>query len=317
MIIYSIIISCMKQKSGELPGPALKFSMLFLFVIYLSSFQFGFTAAADPTYVYHFCSNKTTFTSNSTFESNLNRLLTSLPTNANRGNGFSSGFFNTTAGQDPNRVYSHFLCRGDQSNSSCQNCVTFATKDVITRCPVSKDTIIWYDECLLRYSNRSFFSTSETTPTVYLWNTQNATDPRKFNDLVGSLTSETASQAVNDPKKFGTKMANFTAFQTIYSLAQCTQDLSSSACNICLRGAIGQLPNCCSGKQGGRVLSPSCNVRYEVYPFYNQLATSPPAPAPVLPPPPPSSVIRPRGKVQPIFYHHFFHYFKLFFIIYF
>ncbi|KAL9456258.1 hypothetical protein AB3S75_005475 [Citrus x aurantiifolia] len=275
----------------------LKFSMLFLFVIYLSSFQFSFTAAADPTYVYHFCSDTANFTRNSTFESNLNRLLTSLPTNASRGNGFSKGFFNATAGQDPNRVYSLFLCRGDQTTNSCQNCVTFATRDVIGRCPVSKDTIVWYDECLLRYSNRYIFSTRETTRTVYLWNTQNATDPVKFNDLVGSLMGEAASQAMNDPKKFATKMANFTSFQKLYALAQCTQDLSSSDCNICLRGAIAQLPTCCGGKEGGRVLTPSCNVRYEVYPFYNEPATPAPAPTPVLlSPPPPSSVIRPRGK---------------------
>ncbi|KAH9684892.1 hypothetical protein KPL70_013719 [Citrus sinensis] len=108
----------------------LKFSMLFLFVIYLLSSQFSFTAADDPTYVHHVCSEIANFTRNSTFESNLNRLLTSLPTNA-------------TAGQDPNRVYSLFLYRGDQTTNNCQNCVTFATRDVTRRCPVSKDTIVW------------------------------------------------------------------------------------------------------------------------------------------------------------------------------
>ncbi|KAK9199140.1 hypothetical protein WN944_014328 [Citrus x changshan-huyou] len=117
--------------------PPLKFSMLFLFVIYLLSSQFSFTAAADPTYVHHVCSETANFTRNSTFESNLNRLLTSLPTNASRGNGFSRGFFNATAGQDANRVYSLFLCRGDQTTNSCQNCVTFANRNVTRRCPES------------------------------------------------------------------------------------------------------------------------------------------------------------------------------------
>ncbi|KAH9779121.1 hypothetical protein KPL71_007604 [Citrus sinensis] len=133
--------------------PPLKFSMLFLFVIYLLSSQFSFTAAADPTYVHHVCSETANFTRNSTFESNLNRLLTSLPTNASRGNGFSRGFFNATAGQDANRVYSLFLCRGDQTTNSCQNCVTFANRNVTRRCPVSKDTIVWYDETEIRNRN--------------------------------------------------------------------------------------------------------------------------------------------------------------------
>ena len=66
------------------------------------------------------------------------------------------------------------------------------------------------------------------------------------------------TQAVNDPKRFGIRKANYTAFQTVYSLVQCTPDLSSRDCEVCLRGAIGELPSCCSGKQAGRVLYPSC-----------------------------------------------------------
>ncbi|KAK9223662.1 hypothetical protein WN944_012108 [Citrus x changshan-huyou] len=277
--------------------PPLKFFMFFLFLIYLLSSQFSFTAAVNPEYVYNFCPTTANFTRNSTYEKNLNLFLSSIPTNASRGNGFSSGFFNATAGQDPNRVYGLFLCRGDQTTSGCQDCVTYATRNVLQLCRVSKQTILWYAECLLRYSDQSFFSTMATVPGVSLLNTQNVTDQGRFNELVGTQMSQAVTQAVNNTKRFATRKANFTASQTLYSLAQCTPDLSSSDCNICLRGAIAQLPNCCSGKQGGRVLTPSCNVRYELYPFYNESATAPPAPAPVLlSPPPPGSATTSRGK---------------------
>ncbi|KAE8715160.1 hypothetical protein F3Y22_tig00110186pilonHSYRG00076 [Hibiscus syriacus] len=65
-------------------------------------------------------------------------------------------------------------------------------------------------------------------------------------------------------------------------------DLTTSDCNTRLRQAISDLPVCCDGKQGGRVLTPRCNIRYELYPFYNQSAVSLPPPPFVLTPPPTS-----------------------------
>ncbi|KAF3966156.1 hypothetical protein CMV_009725 [Castanea mollissima] len=88
----------------------------------------------------------------------------------------------------------------------------------------------------------------------------------------------------------------------MYSLVQCTPDLSSFDCNRCLQEAISNVSTCCSGKQGGRVMYPSCTIRYEVSPFYQIQAVAPPVPAPVpilgqppipllLPPPPGKSGI--------------------------
>ncbi|KAJ0080912.1 hypothetical protein Patl1_11012 [Pistacia atlantica] len=94
--------------------------MIFGF-LFLLSFLLRFSSAADPTYVYHFCSNTTTFSINSTYQSNLNLLLSSLPSNANSSNGFFNGFYNTTLGQGPNKVYILFLCRGDVTTSVCQD----------------------------------------------------------------------------------------------------------------------------------------------------------------------------------------------------
>jgi len=53
----------------------------------------------------------------------------------------------------------------------------------------------------------------------------------------------------------------------LYAMVQCTQDLSLKNCTVCLDWIMTKLPECCNGKQGGRVLSPSCNFRYELYPF--------------------------------------------------
>jgi hypothetical protein len=166
---------------------------------------------------------------------------------------------------------------------SCQTCVSTATKEIVEQCPVGKVAVIWYDECMLRYSNQSFFSTMDKAPTVSLYNTQNITEPDRFTELLGTAMNDIASRAPNAPsgaKKFATKEAKFTDLQTLYNHVQCNPVLSTSECNRCLRIVIGTLPSCCNGKQGANVLNPSCNVRYEVYQFYKVQAVPPP-PTPV------------------------------------
>ncbi|CBI29180.3 unnamed protein product, partial [Vitis vinifera] len=112
----------------------------------------------------------------------------------------------------------------------------------------------------------------------------NITEPDQFNQVLGDTLDSIRTQAVNDQsgKKFATKEENFTGFQRVYSLVQCTPDLSPDQCDRCLIGTIAILPDCCGGKQGARVLFPSCNVRYELYPFYQSVA-APPSPPPARP----------------------------------
>ncbi|XP_062162377.1 cysteine-rich receptor-like protein kinase 10 isoform X4 [Alnus glutinosa] len=234
------------------------------------------------------CSNTLTFTPNSTYQSNLYQLLSFLSTNATR----EDGFYNTTVGQNAsNLVYGLFLCRGDLTTQNCQECVATATQDVINQCPIEKEAVIWYEECMIRYSDQSFFSTLNTMLKIYVPSRKNISDPDQFYKLLMLTMNESVSQVANastGAKKFATKEANFMGSQILYTLEQCTPDISNSDCIICIRDAISVLPICCSGLQGARVLLPSCRIRYEIYPFYRMLnaRTSPPMPA-IIPPPPP------------------------------
>ena len=116
--------------------------------------------------------------------------------------------------------------------------------------------------------------------------------------------TDLASQASKVPAgadKFGVNQVNISEFQTLYSLVQCTPDLSNTDCNSCLQAAIDRLRICCTGKQGGRVHFPSCHVRYELYPIYNLINTVPTPELPLPPPPlsiPPGSPSVPTGKVR-------------------
>ncbi|XP_059661442.1 cysteine-rich receptor-like protein kinase 10 isoform X2 [Cornus florida] len=234
------------------------------------------------------CPNTTTFTPNTTYHTNLNLLLSNLSSNATTPD---DGFYTTTAGGSPNTVYGLFLCRGDVTTDQCHNCVKTASQEILQECPNRTVATVWYDECLLRYSSTNIFSRVDTSVWIILSNSTNVSEePDRFMELLASTMDELADWAETNRsgKKFGAKVADFTAVQKLYGLVQCTPDLSTDDCNTCLRDGIARLPSCCGGKQGGRVLFPSCNIRYETHPFFN-ISASTPVPAPVPPPPPGSS----------------------------
>ncbi|KAK8575359.1 hypothetical protein V6N12_063034 [Hibiscus sabdariffa] len=205
-------------------------------------------------------SNTTTYARNSPFHRNLNSLLSSFQSNSTR----QTGFYNLTVGQHPpDTVYGLFLCRGDDTKEICRECVTSASKRILQLCPNRKTALVYYDECMLRYSNRSFFSAWEMQPALELLNRGNVSQPDRFMKFLRNTMKEIATLAANGDqlgKKYATKEVNFTSFQTLYTLAQCTLDLSVSDCETCLQTAIANLPSCCEGKEGGRVVFPSCNV---------------------------------------------------------
>ncbi|KAI9123888.1 hypothetical protein K1719_005188 [Acacia pycnantha] len=240
-----------------------------------------------------------TYSPNSTYHTNLNRLLSSLSSNAIQ----RDGFYNTTVGQNSDTtVYGLFLCRGDATVPACQECVSNAIKDITMpqNCPNTTQAVGWYDKCMIRYSDTYFFSIEQDNPVGIAYNVANATDPTSFMKLAVDTLSAVAKQAAygGGSKKFATKEANFSDFETIYSMGQCTPDISADECYNCLRKTSAEYPSCCFGKVGGVVRAPSCNVRYEVYPFYGVTLPppSPPSPPPIEPPSNDKSKISDRGK---------------------
>ena len=241
-----------------------------------------FNTKAAPEYRLNYCSNTTdsNFTPNSTNQSNLNLLLSSLTTNATR----IIGFYNTTVRQNPSTVvYRSLLCRGDVTPDDCQNCIATAAKEVTQQlCPMAKEAIIWYDKCMLRYSNVAYFGKMEEIPTLMLINRFSIPEPERFAKVLENTMNELVVASVNTPpgaKRFATREENFTGLQPFYSLTQCTLDISKSDCDLCLRRAAALLPSCCTRQQGANIFYSSCNIRYEIDPFYSiQAATPGPTP---------------------------------------
>lgn len=261
---------------------------LFLLLLLTSS-----SSAASPNYNDIYCPDNATYESNNkTFQTNLNVLLSSLVSNATQG-GVDS--YNTFMGLGTaNSVNGVFLCRGDVSSATCVDCVTTAATNIRRNCPNKTESIIWYDECMLRYT-ASYFAPTGISPRANLKNDNNITtsELESFNDMLLSFLESLATKAANSQtvKKYATSEANLTLASssqriTVYSLAQCVPGLTNAQCEACLVNASRTLPLCCEGKQGARALLAWCNIRYDSYRFYNTTAEeSPPSPSP---PPPPS-----------------------------
>ncbi|GAB4830967.1 hypothetical protein Ancab_040210 [Ancistrocladus abbreviatus] len=238
-------------------------------------------SAQDPLYSYH-CTNDANFSTDSAYQYNLFNLLSQLISDASL-----KGFNKTTVGKSPYQVCGLYLCRGDLSSQSCRSCVEAAKNTIVEQCPTQIEAMIWYDSCVLRYSNESFFGTVETEQPFVQCNPSYANDTN-FKDAVNSTMRDIAAKAAKGDKydnKFASQQVNYSASITLYELAQCMPDLSVENCSKCLMDCIDQLFYWCYKAQGlnrgGKVfLTTSCSMRYELYPFFNQTAPATPAPAP-------------------------------------
>ncbi|KAI3924678.1 hypothetical protein MKW92_009573 [Papaver armeniacum] len=67
---------------------------------------------------------------------------------------------------------------------------------------------------------------------------------------------------------FGKGQTKLSKSETLYSLVQCTRDLSKFACSQCLATAVGNYAGFCKDKKGCRAIYSSCFVRYELYPIF-------------------------------------------------
>ncbi|KAL2931588.1 Cysteine-rich receptor-like protein kinase 10 [Bienertia sinuspersici] len=247
--------------------------------------------------IYNVCSNDTMFRNNSRYQANLDTVFRSMSSNSTTN---SIGFYATSvANGTSDAVYGLYLCRGDQNATSCNDCVKTATATDLpkTYCPNRKVAVIWYDECMVRYSNESIFGIMDDWPTLLLYNVDQGSGNRFVNNVNDTLNN-LGNNAANDPsgKKFATKVTTFSSSpETFYGLAQCTPDLSTSDCERCMKIAIGKL----KVQEGSRVLQPSCNVRYEIYPFFNGAVNSPPQQAIALSPlQPPATASSPNTATK-------------------
>ncbi|XP_021817361.1 putative receptor-like protein kinase At4g00960 [Prunus avium] len=168
----------------------------------------------EAAYAGHNCSTLAG-NSTSTFKSNLNQLLSTLSSNADRND--TVGFYNATVGT----AYGLFLCRRDVSARVCKECVANATSEAQLRCPDNQQAVVWYDDCMLRYSNQPFFSEAATSPELVGWSERNLTqyveNPAELNDALVTTLDNLVPKAANASDKFATEFEMHPFYQEVTS----------------------------------------------------------------------------------------------------
>lgn len=266
--------------------------LLLLPTIFFMSIHSSYAQSITSRYpfTYYNCTSNSTFSPNtdSAYPSQLKTLLDWLSSNGTR----KDGFYKTkVASNNPaDTAYGLFLCQQGIDIESCQQCMIEAAKLTPTLCNFAKEAIIWHRVCFLRYSNRNFFTTVETSPKLFFMNNKDYEGQvGHFNNMLWDMMNDLRNESAHASKKWAIKSINITENQTLYGLAWCLPYLSTDDCSWCLSYAIAEIPtSCCRGKTGGRVFYPSCSVRYELFPFFGTSTWEPP-PSPSSHSPPPST----------------------------
>ncbi|XVF25965.1 hypothetical protein REPUB_Repub13aG0259400 [Reevesia pubescens] len=242
-------------------------SSLLFFIALNLVLTFSSAQNQNPFLIQNCSDNRGNFTANSTYEANLNDLLSSFSSIAAN----DYGFYDMSVGENTDTVNAIALCRGDIQPDVCLSCINNATTELTNLCPNRKEAAIWYDFCMLRYSNRSILAVLDSSIVRIVVNVFNVTDADSFNAALNPLLVDLKNRASSGDslRKFATGTVTDSALQPIYALEQCTPDLTLEDCTTCLESALQQIPGCCGGKRGGSVTLTSCNVRFEMTRFYD------------------------------------------------
>ncbi|CAK7350949.1 unnamed protein product, partial [Dovyalis caffra] len=211
--------------------------------------------------------NTSNYTINSPFENNLKLLLQLLPSNTSL-----TGFNYTSVGESPAKVYGQALCRGDVNSSACQACVEKAIQEIFNVCRSFREAIIWSELCQVHDSFQNMTSLFVYTGKYPDGDSREkfVSNPVQFYDEVTDLMTKLSNEAVFNPSNlmFATGEIKLSRSETIYGHVQCTRGIGADDCQKCLESAIIDLKGCYSSRKGGIVLSRTCNVRFELYQFY-------------------------------------------------
>ncbi|KAI5004346.1 hypothetical protein ZWY2020_031589 [Hordeum vulgare] len=258
------------------------------------------------------CGSGGNYTANSTYHSNLAALNATLPANTSASPQlFVTANANATANSTAGAVRALALCRHDTTNlTACRECVASSFAYAHKMCPNHTAATVYYDYdevdalkpgCLLGFSgDRGFLTPASGT-------TGNGTFFQYFNSViipgnagivaaaVRQLLSQTARNAAAAARRFATGFMDSIGpgtTTTLFSLAQCTPDLSTGDCLACLQQLVGSINATNNLRLGGRIFRLRCNVRFEAFMFFDDksigripspssLAQAPaPAPAP-------------------------------------
>lgn len=227
----------------------------------------SFKTMSQPYHMNTYC-NQDEFTRTSSYGSNRDTVLSNLLNSSSIGT-----YSNATIGLSPNKVYGMFLCRGDINITSCSDCVQRATLEIAKNCTNKKEGFILYDKCMVRYSDFSFFTLVEDMSSVTVHSLIPSVNASQFFNgiLRGKIEELILRASLSSPiPYFVEDQERVTRFERSYdikAMVQCSPDLDSRNCTVCLRRAFRDLSGCCGNSSQvlwAQSFLPKCLVYYNI-----------------------------------------------------
>ncbi|XP_040382251.1 cysteine-rich receptor-like protein kinase 10 [Oryza brachyantha] len=217
-----------------------------------------------------------TYAAGSTYATNLENLALTLRANASSSATAPTLFASGSLGSAPDTVYGLLLCRGDLSSSDCADCGTNVWRDAGPTCNRTKGAILVYNQCYAQFSDKGDFLASTNNSGKYslLVSGTNisSTDVAGYDRAVTELLNATVRYAAeSSPRLFATgqRVGTDPGFRNIYSMAQCSRDLTAAQCRTCLDDLVGRWWQTFPlNGEGARFAGPRCYLRSELGSFY-------------------------------------------------
>lgn len=222
-----------------------------------------------------------TFKPNSPYEKNRRLLNSTVASNVTA----YAGYFNGSIGLGPDRVYALGMCAPGAEPQACSDCIQDASDSLLSTCLNQTDGFVWSGDeflCLVRYSSKSLYGVLALEPITPF---HNVMDIRKENQeefdsvwdglklrmitrVSSSVRNNSSTSSLSLSGKYYAKdVAPVPVYGNILVLMQCTPDISSNDCSLCLETSVDYYKKLYHGKRGVIMLRPSCFFRWELYNF--------------------------------------------------
>ena len=248
----------------------------FLSFILLNLFLFmTLTTAQSPFYMYSVCENSTQKTLNASYQSNVNNFLSWTTSDSAKETVSNNSTIVSNNSNDHDTVYGFYDCRGDITGSFCQFCINTAVREIAKYCPNSISAMIWYDLCIMGYTNQNPSGRVIVTPSWNVTGSKIAKDSTELAKSENNMTSLIRKVTTEGNPNWAMGEFNWSDTEKRYGLVQCNRDLSKDGCRQCLEAMLERVPQCCGTKVGWVVVCPSCGMKIDDYNFYGQQTGSP------------------------------------------
>ncbi|BAT89375.1 hypothetical protein VIGAN_06032000 [Vigna angularis var. angularis] len=161
----------------------IRVSLSFMLLLFIT------TSAQTPIYMNSFCDNSTLVSSS--YKANVDTLFSWLLTDSYESDGYNYTSVNSNNHNNDDAVYGLYSCRYDITGYFCRFCINSASSELTRRCSSSVGAIIWYDICIIRFTNQSFSGQVSLSP---IWNTTGTRKIKSFlSKEMDSVNLSTAS----------------------------------------------------------------------------------------------------------------------------